>query len=33
MTEDSMRVCRRWDDFCGRLFHAFQDFAEVEVES
>ena len=33
MSEDSIRVCRRWDDFCGRLFHAFQDFAEVEVES
>ena len=33
LNEGSIRACRRWDDFCGSLFHAFQDFAKVEVES
>ena len=25
-------VCRRWDSFCHRLFHAYQDLALAEVE-
>ncbi len=33
MNEDGIQTCGRWDDFCGRLFHAFQDLARIEVES
>jgi hypothetical protein len=33
MNEESLRVCREWDDFCARLFHAFQDLAMTEVEA
>jgi len=31
MNEDTLRVCRNWDDFCARFFHAFQDLAKEEV--
>jgi len=27
----TVEVCRRWDAFCRRLFHAFQDLALDEV--
>lgn len=30
--ETTMDVCRRWDAFCGRFFHAYQDLALLEVE-
>lgn len=33
LDEKTMDVCRRWDAFCHRLFHAFQDLALHEVES
>lgn len=32
MNEKTMDVCRRWDDLCHRLFHAYQDVALAEVE-
>ena len=31
MDEKTMEVCRRWDAFCHRLFHAYQDLALREV--
>lgn len=31
--EQTVEMCRRWDDFCARLFHAYQDLALREVES
>jgi len=33
MSEKTMEICRRWDDFCARLFHAYQDLALAEAES
>jgi alkylation response protein AidB-like acyl-CoA dehydrogenase len=32
MNEKTIRACQRWDDFCGRLFHAYQDLALAETE-
>ncbi|MFH1034797.1 MAG: acyl-CoA dehydrogenase family protein [Pseudomonadota bacterium] len=32
MSPETMAVCRRWDDFCHRLFHAYQDLALGMVE-
>ncbi len=31
MNEETLHVCRAWDDFCARLFHAFQDLAKEEA--
>jgi alkylation response protein AidB-like acyl-CoA dehydrogenase len=31
--EKTLDVCRRWDAFCHKLFHAYQDLALREVES
>jgi len=33
MDEATMKVCGRWDAFCHRLFHAYQDCALHEVSS
>ncbi|MDD5224415.1 MAG: acyl-CoA dehydrogenase family protein [bacterium] len=33
MSEKTLEICRRWDDFCARLFHAYQDLALAEAES
>ena len=33
MSEKTLEMCRRWDDFCARLFHAYQDLALADVES
>ena len=33
MNEDTIRICQQWDNFCARLFHAYQDLAKSEVES
>lgn len=30
-TETTRKICRQWDDFCHRLFHAYQDQAMLEV--
>jgi len=30
--EKTLEVCRYWDGFCHRLFHAYQDAAIAEVE-
>ena len=27
----TLDICRQWDDFCHRLFHAYQDLALDEV--
>jgi alkylation response protein AidB-like acyl-CoA dehydrogenase len=32
MNEETVRICRQWDDFCARLSHAYQDLAKSEVE-
>jgi len=32
-TEETRAICRQWDDFCHRLFHAYQDLAMEEVNS
>lgn len=32
MDEKTMEICGKWDDFCHRLFHAYQDRALIEVE-
>lgn len=32
MTPDTLAVCERWDSFCHRLFHCYQDIALEEVE-
>lgn len=32
MDEKTMEICRRWDAFCHRLFHSYQDLAMQEVE-
>ena len=31
--ERTMEVCEQWDDFCGRLYHSYQDLALAEVEA
>ncbi len=31
-SEAAGEICRQWDDFCHRLFHAYQDLALAEVE-
>ncbi len=31
--EPTIAVCRKWDDFCDRLYHAYQDQALAEVEA
>jgi len=31
-TEATRMVCRQWEDFCRRLFHAYQDLAVTEVD-
>ncbi len=33
MSEEIIEICERWDEFCQRLFHAYQDVALAEVES
>ena len=33
MDDKTRDICRRWDRFCHRLFHAYQDFALMEVEN
>ena len=33
MNERTLEICRRWDDFCARLFHAYQDRALAEAGS
>jgi len=33
MSEETVDMCRRWDNFCARLFHAYQDLAQKEVEN
>jgi alkylation response protein AidB-like acyl-CoA dehydrogenase len=32
MNEETVRTCQQWDNFCARLFHAYQDLAKSEVE-
>ncbi len=31
MDDKTLEVCRRWDSFCHRFFHAYQDMAMAEV--
>ncbi len=33
MNEATIDACRRWDDFCARLFHAYQDLALAQAEA
>lgn len=33
LNDETLEVCRRWDAFCGELFHAYQDAALAEVEA
>jgi hypothetical protein len=33
MDEKTMEICERWDDFCARLFHAYQEQALAEAEA
>jgi alkylation response protein AidB-like acyl-CoA dehydrogenase len=33
VNEKTIAICRRWDEFCGRFFHAYQDLAQQEVET
>ncbi len=33
MDQRTLEICDRWDDFCARLFHAYQDLALAEAES
>ncbi len=33
MDRRTMDICLRWDDFCSRLFHAYQDLALAEAEA
>jgi len=33
MDEDTIGICDRWDKFCHRLYHAYQDLALAEVET
>jgi hypothetical protein len=30
--DKTIEICRRWDDYCHRLYHAYQDQALKEVE-
>jgi len=32
MTEETVRICQQWDNFCARLFHAYQNLAKSAVE-
>jgi putative acyl-CoA dehydrogenase len=32
MNEKTIRICQQWDNFCARLFHAYQNLAKHEVE-
>lgn len=32
MDDDTIEICRRWDIFCHKLFHTYQDLALQEVE-
>ena len=32
MNEETVRICQRWDNFCARLFHTYQNLAKREVE-
>ncbi|MFW6237238.1 MAG: acyl-CoA dehydrogenase, partial [Desulfosudaceae bacterium] len=33
MNEETLALCIQWDDFCERLFHAYQELALVEAEA
>ncbi|GEM_PF-3414678 len=33
MNEKTIDLCRRWNTFCHKLFHPYQDLAMQEVES
>ena len=33
MSEKTIEACGRWDDYCDRLFHVYQDLALAEAES
>lgn len=33
MNEKTLRACSQWDDYCERLFHAYQDIALAEADS
>ncbi|MCX5848553.1 MAG: acyl-CoA dehydrogenase family protein [Deltaproteobacteria bacterium] len=33
MNDKTIEACGRWDDFCDRLFHAYQDLALAEAEA
>lgn len=33
MNRKTIETCMRWDDFCARLFHAYQDLALAEAEA
>lgn len=33
MDVNTIEICRQWDGFCGRFFHAYQDLALQEVEN
>ncbi len=33
MNPETLEICEKWDSFCSRLFHAFQDLALVEAEN
>lgn len=32
MDDATIQACRQWDDFCHRLFHAYQNLASAEIE-
>ena len=32
LNDRTIAVCAQWDDFCHRLYHAYQDRALAEVE-
>ncbi len=33
MNEITLEMCERWDDFCARFFHAYQDLALAQAEA
>ncbi len=33
MNEKTLQACERWDDFCARFFHAYQDLALAQAEA
>ncbi len=33
MNEATLEACRRWDDFCARFFHAYQDLALAQADA